>query len=111
MATGNVPTKKWIPANSRLKIDKLDCTGMAKMEALTIKQKPTSSQDSTGCGKVIDLGHVEFPHLLLTALESRADDFYDWFQHSSSMERTATRARRTVRCNNSPPTSKQSFLC
>ena len=53
---------------------------MAKMEALTIKQKPPSSQDSTGCGKVIDLGQVEFPHLLLTALESRADDFYDWLQ-------------------------------
>src|SRR6516225_692160 len=26
------------------------------------------------------------------------------------MERTGTRARKTVRCNNSPPTSKQPFL-
>jgi hypothetical protein len=80
MATDKVPTKKWIPANSRLKIDNVDCTGMAKIEALTIKQKPTSSQDSTGRGKVIDLGQVEFPDLVLSALESRAGDFYDWFQ-------------------------------
>lgn len=72
--------KLWLPANFGLTIDGLDCSGVAKIDAFTIKQH--ASQDSIGDRRDYqkEAGKLEIPNLAIYLSESRAGTFYEWFQ-------------------------------
>ena len=72
--------KAWIPANFRLTISGLDCSRIAKIEALTIKQ--TIAQDQIGQARMAqkEPAKLEFPNLVISLPEASAGTFYAWFQ-------------------------------
>lgn len=72
--------KAWSPAYFRLTIPDLDCSKVAKIEALTIKQ--TLPQDVVGEYRIPqkEPAKLEFPNLVLSIAEFSAGTFYAWFQ-------------------------------
>ena len=72
--------KAWLPANFRLTIPGLDCSRIAKIEALTIKQ--TIAQDQIGQARIAqkEPAKLEFPNLVISLPEASAGTFYAWFQ-------------------------------
>lgn len=74
--------KKWLPANFRLKIDGLEeaCKAVARIEAITIKQKVASNATGELRDYQKEPAHLEFPNLVVTIDESHAQKFYDWHE-------------------------------
>ncbi len=70
--------KHWLPSNFKLTIGDLDCTGVAKIDALVIKQKLTQAD----VGQVRDYAKeprpVEISNLAVSISEAKAQSFYDW---------------------------------
>jgi hypothetical protein len=68
------PQKKWLPANFRLQIDKIDTTRVLKIDGFTIKQQIVAGSDGTTGYR------VQVPDLAVTALDPSAQSFLDWHQ-------------------------------
>lgn len=81
--TGQVDTKaqkKWLPANFKLEIDGLDCKGVSRIEAMSIKQVTT--EDPVGEVRHLEKepSHLDIPDLVVTLAEAKAEDFYNWHE-------------------------------
>jgi len=72
--------KKWLPANFKLVIDKLDCTRVNKIEAITVKQKVVDNPTGELRDYEREPAHLEIPNLVVTLAESHAKEFYDWHE-------------------------------
>ncbi|MET0216562.1 MAG: phage tail protein [Burkholderiales bacterium] len=59
--------KSWISSNFRLKIDALDCSKVAKIDAFTVKQANVP-------------GKLEFPNLTITLPEASAETWRQWHE-------------------------------
>jgi hypothetical protein len=80
--------KKWLPANFRLKIDRLDCSRVDTIDAITIKQK-------VGRGGVYLMGspNPETSPMVITLPEAQAKPFYEWHQASLNMRNAPANKR------------------
>lgn len=81
--------KKWLPANFRLKIDRLDCSRVNKIEAIIIKQKV-----GRGTAYLMGSPNPETSPMVITLPEAQAKPFYEWHQASLNM-RNAPANKRT----------------
>ena len=70
--------KQFSAANFRLKIDKLDCTGVSRIEALPIRLRITESEVGERRGELRTPSLLEVPDLVVTLAESHAQSFHDW---------------------------------
>lgn len=72
--------KQWLPCNFRLSIPGVDCTGVKKVEAFTIKQ--TVARDDIGDARdyVKTPGRIEYPNLRFIVPENSANDFVAWHE-------------------------------
>jgi phage tail-like protein len=77
---GKGQQKKWSPANFRLRIDGLDCTRVAKIEALTVKQKVVDNPIGELRGFQREPAHLEVPNLVVTVPTSHTQGFNHWLQ-------------------------------
>jgi phage tail-like protein len=72
--------KRWLPSNFKLQIDKLDCTRVNKIEAITIKQKVVDNPTGELRDYEREPAHLEIPNLVVTLSESHSKEFYDWHE-------------------------------
>lgn len=74
--------KQWTPANFKLRIDGLEepCTRVAKIDALTIKQKVTDNSIGELRDYEKEATSVEIPNLVITLAESHAKPLFDWHE-------------------------------
>jgi len=72
--------KKWLPSNFKLVIDKLDCTRVNKIEAITVKQKVVDNPTGELRDYEREPAHLEIPNLVVTLAESHSKEFYDWHE-------------------------------
>ena len=72
--------KQWFTCNFHLTIPGMDCSGVSKIEALTIKQTITAS--TVGQQRIIQQqpSSIDFPNLVVTLSEARAQNFFDWHE-------------------------------
>jgi hypothetical protein len=86
-------TKKWLPANFRLKITGLEaeCTKVSTIAAIVVKQSDSRP------GREATLDTLEIPNVSFTVAESQSAKFYDWFdqfviggQNAEKDERSGT---------------------
>ena len=94
---GTTDNRRWLPANFKLDIAKLDCSRVNKIEALTVKQKVTKSVVGDGQDYVREAANLEIPNLIVTLPEVNAESFYAWHEdfvingmNESSSEKTGT---------------------
>jgi len=81
--------KKWLPANFRLKIDRLDCSRVNKIEAIIIKQKV-----GRGTAYLMGSPNPETSPMVITLPEAQAKPLYEWHEASLNM-RNAPANKRT----------------
>ncbi len=74
------PRKKWLAANFRLEIDKIDTTRVRKIDALTIKQKVVENPVGEQHNVIRVPGTLEYPNLVVYVPEMSAQSFKDWHQ-------------------------------
>jgi phage tail-like protein len=72
--------KKWLPSNFKLVIDKVDCTRVNKIEAITVKQKIIDNPVGELRDYEREPAHLEVPNLVITLAESHSKEFYDWHE-------------------------------
>jgi hypothetical protein len=73
------PSKKVLLSSFALEIPGVDCSGVQKVEALTIK---ASVPDAAGVGRTrlkMPVG-LELPNLVIAVAQAKAKDFLDWHQ-------------------------------
>lgn len=71
---------KFQRSNYRLTIDGVDAAQVAKIEALTLKQKVVEDPSGNPREGNLRLGRLEVSDLVVTVPDSRAQDFSDWFK-------------------------------
>ncbi len=71
-------TKVWQPSNFRLQIVGLDCTRVARIEALKLKIQVDIPR--VGSGRNRELGKLELPNLVFYLPEAFAKPFFDWHE-------------------------------
>jgi hypothetical protein len=85
---GSVPSapdkqKKWLTSNFRFRLDGISddaCKHVAKIEALTIKQKTTENATGESRDYMREPTSVEIPNVVITLPEAYVDDFVKWHQ-------------------------------
>lgn len=77
--SGKGQQKIWIPSNFRLEIGGLDCSGVSKVDAITVKMTIVEN----AVGELRDYqrepGKLEFPNLKITIAEAKSETWRDWF--------------------------------
>jgi hypothetical protein len=72
--------KRWPSSSFRLQIDKLDCTRVNKIEALTMKQQVVAHSAGASRDYQTEPSHLEISNLAVTLLEANAEAFYNWHE-------------------------------
>jgi phage tail-like protein len=72
--------KRWLSSNFRLQIDKLDCTRVNKIEALTVKQQLVAHSVGASRDYQTEPSHLEISNLAVTLPEANAETFYNWHE-------------------------------
>lgn len=73
--------KQWLPANFRLRIEKLEAaSNVNKIDAFTIKQKVVENPTGEQRDFQKEPASVEIPNLVITLAEAYAQPFYDWHE-------------------------------
>jgi phage tail-like protein len=85
----NAMQKKWVPSNFRLKIDRLDCSRVSKIDAITIKQQAGGNPRFLSGS-----GNPGTASLVITLPEAQSKPFYEWHQASLN-RRNAPVEKRT----------------
>jgi phage tail-like protein len=89
LSAKNAMQKKWVPSNFRLKIDRLDCSRVNKIDAITIKQQAGGNP-----GYLKGSGPPQNATLVITLPEAQSKPFYEWHQASLN-RRNAAGEKRT----------------
>lgn len=76
----NKKQKQWSPANFRLDIPKVNCKGVKKIEAFTIKQKVAENAVGEMRDYEAEPTKVEYPNLRLVVSSQLAGDFVKWHE-------------------------------
>ena len=73
-------TVKWLLANFKLEIDGLDCTGVSRIEPISIKS--VAGEHTIGERREIEreVSRLEIPDLVVTLSEAKADSFDAWHE-------------------------------
>jgi hypothetical protein len=72
--------KQWLRSNFRLQIDGLDCTRVARIDAITLRQAMTEPSVGDARDHQNEPGYLEVPNLAVTLPESSAEGFHDWLE-------------------------------
>ena len=72
--------KRWLNSNFRLQIDKLDCTRVNKIEALTVKQQVVAHSVGASRDYQTEPSHLEISNLAVTLPDANAEPFYNWHE-------------------------------
>jgi hypothetical protein len=71
---------KWASANFRLQIDGLDCTGVSRIDSISIRS--VVAENAVGELREVEKepSHLEISDLMITLSEAKAETFYDWHE-------------------------------
>jgi phage tail-like protein len=81
-ATGTIgknEQKLFLPSNFRVSIDGLDCTKIATVDALTVKQQTVSESIGSVRDLEREVGAMEFPNLEIALAANAAETWRTWF--------------------------------
>ena len=70
--------KLWLPSNFRLAIDGLDCSRVARIEALSVRRLAVGDPVGAARDYANSPGRLEFPNLRITLSETGAQSWRDW---------------------------------
>jgi phage tail-like protein len=70
----------WLSSNFRLQIDGLNCSGVNRIDALTIASIQTPEQVSETRDYEKDPGYLDIPNLSITLSENGSDSFRQWYE-------------------------------
>jgi hypothetical protein len=102
------PVEKVLLSSFRLTIDGVDCTGVNRIEALTIKQSAPAA------GSVREFlsepARVELPNLIIQVSEGKATGFQDWFKSFVIDGKSADDQEKTAQLAFLDPTRKETLL-
>jgi hypothetical protein len=77
---GKNEQKLWLPQNFKLTIDGLDCTKVAKIDALTVKQTAVTDDIGDARDYLKEPGKLEFPNMKVTMSEVTSQTWHDWHE-------------------------------
>lgn len=78
-AIGKNEQKLFLPSNFRLTIDGLDCTKVAKIDSLTVKQSAVTDDIGDARDYEKEPGKIEFPNLKISLAAASAGTWRTWF--------------------------------
>jgi phage tail-like protein len=76
---GKNEQKLFLPANFRVTIDGLDCTKVARVDALTVKQQTVADDIGDARDSMREPGTIEFPNLKVALAAAGAETWRTWF--------------------------------
>jgi hypothetical protein len=80
IANPDPPQHRWRSCDFMLTIPGLDCTKVAKIDALTVRQSVTRDEDGEKRDYHLEPGKLEFPNLVITLPDGAAESWLKWHQ-------------------------------